>query len=352
MAFHHGGESGTYLAGSAVRRTRPVGVGASVLSFGSGAIFSVMLPTYEPDERLIEAIRSVLAQPPGSDSMEIAVVDDCSQKADVSSLVRFADPSGRVRIMKHDRRLGLAGNWNRAVEASSGRLVHLLHQDDFVLPGFYGRIANAFERTPGIGMAFCRSRIIDGAGRWLKTTSRMRWTAGVLAGWPEKIGERQRVQTPSAVVARATYEAVGPYRPDLCYTLDWEMWVRIATRMPVWYEPRVLAAYRRHADNESSRLFMDGVVWPDLVRAIRANAEHFPEGSRNGIAQRSARWHLGSMIRTVVRQSRAGSSADAHATLSALPEMLALLADANEARAIERLLLQLNRRIESMSVAA
>ncbi len=318
----------------------------------SSVLFSVMLPTYEPDMRLAQAIRSVLAQDPGPERMEIVVVDDGSRQADVAAIIRSADAAERVRLVRHANRLGLAGNWNRAVDAASGRLIHLLHQDDYVLPGFYARMADAFHRVDGIGMAFCRSRIIDGEGRRLKTSSRLRWLPGVVARWPEIIGERQRVQTPSAVVARSTYEAVGPYRLDLCHTLDWEMWVRIGTRFPVWHEPRALAAYRRHAGNESSRLFTKGAVWPDIVRAIQLNAERFAEAERPALMRRSARWHLGSMIRTAVRQLREERIADAHTTIDTLPEMLALLADRQEAKAIERRLLQLNRRISSLSAAA
>lgn len=318
----------------------------------SSVLFSVMLPTYEPDRRLAQAIRSVLAQDPGPERMEIVVVDDGSRESDVAAIIRSADAEGRVRLVRHASRLGLAGNWNRAIDASSGRLVHLLHQDDFVLPGFYTRMAAAFERENRIGMAFCRSRIVDGEGRRMKTSSRLRWLPGVVDRWPEIIAERQRVQTPSAIVARKTYETVGPYRTDLCHTLDWEMWVRIATRFPVWHEPRALAAYRRHAGNESSRLFTKGAVWPDIVRAIRLNSERFSEPQRQSLMRRSARWHLGSMIRTAVRQLRDGRIADAHTTLDTLPEMLSLLADRQEAKEIERRLLQLNRRIESLSAAA
>ncbi len=318
----------------------------------SSVLFSVMLPTFEPDMRLAEALRSVLAQDRGPGLMEIVVVDDGSLESDVAAIVRSADARERVRLVRHANRLGLAGNWNRAIDASSGRLVHLLHQDDFVLPGFYARMAEAFRQADGIGMAFCRSRIIDGEGRRLKTSSRLRWLPGVVARWPEIIAERQRVQTPSAIVARSTYDAVGPYRTDLCHTLDWEMWVRIATRFPVWHEPRALAAYRRHAGNESSRLFTKGAVWPDIVRAIRLNSERFAEAERPTLMRKSARWHLGSMIRTAVRQLREERIADAHTTLDTLPEMLSLLADRQEAKAIERRLLQLNRRIDSLSAAA
>lgn len=318
----------------------------------SSLTFSVMLPTHEPDHRLAEAVRSVLVQDAGGDAMEIVVVDDGSRNADVAAIVRAVDPAGRVRIARHADRLGLAGNWNRAVDMATGRLVHLLHQDDLVRPGFYDRMAHAFERAPRIGMAFCRNTIIDGAGRRTKTASRLRWLPGILGGWPETIGERQRVQTPAVVVARTTYDAVGGYRCDLRQTLDWEMWVRIAGRFPVWYEPRVLAAYRRHTENETTRLAEAGIYWPDVVRAIRINAEHYPQRSRPAVVRRSVRWHLRSLARTAERDLRAGRVAAARATLASVPDMLALVVDRDEAAWLERRFSSLERRLESRSVAA
>ena len=203
--------------------------------------FSVMLPTYEPDHRLGRSLAAVLAQAPGPEAMQIAVVDDGSRQVDVRALVRSFDPAGRVEVHLNQRRAGLAGNWNRCLSLARGKFVHLLHQDDHVLPGFYDRIGYGFRAAPGIGMAFCRSRIVDGNDHLIKTASRQQWTAGVLGGWLPRIAERQRVQTPAAVVARSTYERLGGFRTDLCHALDWEMWVRIAAAAPVWYDPRVLA---------------------------------------------------------------------------------------------------------------
>ncbi|MEI7861774.1 MAG: glycosyltransferase family 2 protein, partial [Planctomycetota bacterium] len=106
----------------------------------------MILPTYEPDEKLSRAILSVLAQAPSDDQWQIAVVDDASERIDVEALVRAADPTGRVEVLRHDTRLGIGGNWNRALAVAQGELVHLLHQDDSVLPGFYTRIDNLFRR--------------------------------------------------------------------------------------------------------------------------------------------------------------------------------------------------------------
>jgi glycosyltransferase involved in cell wall biosynthesis len=285
-----------------------------------------MLPTYEPDEKLRRALASVLSQAPPAGQMQISVVDDASKRSDVQALVHAADPSGRVELVRHDHRLGLGGNWNRAVAAARGDLVHLLHQDDYVLPGFYGRMSEAFRRTPSIGMAFCRCRIVDGDNHRIKTSSRLRWTSGTIHGWLPRIAQRQRVQCPAAVVARSTYEAVGGYRTDLCLALDWEMWVRIAARYEVGYEPRTLAAYCRHEANESARLAASGAVWPDLVQAIAINAASLPEASRADLVHRSARWYAGSARRAAAAQLARGDADAARQTMSYVPRLLDLAA--------------------------
>lgn len=307
---------------------------SSSASYASSPRFSVMLPTYEPDEKLCRALLSVLAQAPSADQMQISVVDDASERADVAALVHAADPAGRVEVIRNESRLRLGGNWNRAVAFARGDLVHLLHQDDYVLPGFYGRMHEIFRRTPAIGMAFCRCRIVDGDNRLIKTSSRLRWTAGTIHGWLPKIALRQRVQCPAAVVARSTYESVGGYRTDLCLALDWEMWVRIAARHEVGYEPRTLAAYCRHEANESARLASSGAVWPDLVQAIAVNAASLPEASRAALVRRSAAWYAGSARRAAATQLARGDATAARQTMSYVPRLLALARDGDVQTAV------------------
>lgn len=284
-----------------------------------------MIPAFKPDARLRVALESVLCQAPPSDQMQITVVDDASPSGSVARLVRSIDPSHRVDVVSHDRRLGLAGNWNRAIALARGHLVHLLHQDDAVRPGFYAAMDRGFRHADDIGMAFCRSRIVDDHDRLIKTTSRQQWLAGVLANWLPTIAERQRIQTPAAVVARATYESVGGYRHDLCHALDWEMWVRIAARYRVWYEPRPLAFYRRHVANETSRLFATGAVWPDMAKAMRINAATLPDSIRETTLAASVRWHASSAMRTAERQLANGCTSEAAATLRAIPDLLDVL---------------------------
>jgi glycosyltransferase involved in cell wall biosynthesis len=304
-----------------------------------------MLPTFQPDDKLVAALRSVLTQAPAGGAMQIAVVDDCSSPGLARRLVVQAGPPGRIELIEHPERLGLAGNWNRAIGLARGELVHLLHQDDYVLPGFYAAIDRGFRTAARAGMAFCRSRIIDGSGRTTKTSSRLRWLPGILDGWLPLIAERQRAQTPAVVVRRDTYEAVGGFRPELCQTVDWEMWVRIAAGHAVWYEPRCLAAYRRHPGNESTRLLQSGDTWPDIIRAIELNATHLPESIRHGAVQASVRWHAASALRTAERLLAAGSFDQAAAALANVPTLVRMIEAARPVRIVHRRLDSLRERV-------
>jgi len=295
-----------------------------------------MLPTYRPTDALAVALASVLAQAAPAAEMQVTVVDDGSPDGAVETIVRSVDPTGRVDIVRHGERLGLAGNWNRAIDLARGTLVHLLHQDDYVLPGFYARLDRGFRRTPDAGMAFCRTRLVDAADRFLKTSSRLAWFAGPLRDWLPVIAERQRLQTPGVIVPRATYERFGGYRADLCQALDWEMWVRIAARCRVWYEPRVMATYRRHDANESARLLATGDMWPDVTRTIAINAESLPEPRRDRITAASARWHAASALRSAERRFEAGDVAGARATLAHAATLMEMAAGDPRAHRVRR----------------
>jgi hypothetical protein len=249
--------------------------------------WSVMIPAYDADAYLEETLGSVLAQDPGADRMQIGVVDDASPGADrAREIVRRLAP-GRVEFHGSEENLGLAGNWNRCIRLSRGRWVHLLHQDDLVLPGFYGRIEAAAAGRPGLSAAFCRHRTIDGRGETLRVSEPERETPGTVDDLLARLATGQRIQCPSIAVSRSTYERVGGFREDLCYSLDWEMWARVAADGPVWYEPEPMACYRVHPGNESSRLVRAGADLDDAERCLGMILGRLPEEDRPALRRRA-----------------------------------------------------------------
>lgn len=292
-------------------------------------LLSVVIPTYEPEQFLIEAVRSVLSQDPGPAAMQIVVVDDGSKGTRPAALLEGIAPAGRIEFHEYADNLGLAGNWNRGISVARGQFVHLLHQDDTVHAGFYSKLLAGLERSPDIGMAFCRHAFIGDDNRIERISHLERRHPGVLPRWLERICETQRIQCPAVIVRREVYEALGGFRTDLRYALDWEMWARIASRHAVWYEPEVLANYRRHARTETARLEAVGQTSSDTMAAIEILATHTPLARRASIRRRAYRRLVRSHLRRASKLLEAGVPQlaakqldSASAALGRLPENL------------------------------
>jgi GT2 family glycosyltransferase len=238
--------------------------------------WSVMIPTYNCAEYLRVTLKSVLEQDPGAEQMEIEVIDDRSTKDDPEAVVREMSPDGRVRFYRHPENVGGQANFTSCIERSRGHLVHILHGDDAVLPGFYEKLSAAFDEHPEISAAFCRSIIIDEFGDRQSFIPLERRTPGVLDGWIERIGVKNTILFPSIVARRKSYEAVGGFHPELIHTSDWDMWKRLAVYGPVWYEPEALALYREHSASDTSRLHQTGANIVDLQRAVEVARSYLP----------------------------------------------------------------------------
>lgn len=237
--------------------------------------WSVMIPAYRPGPFLEAAIRSVVAQDRGIDRMEIVVVDDAS--GDPTLAERIAKVGGdRVRLEVNKSNLGLVANWNQCIRLARGHLVHILHQDDLVLPTFYETLERHAAAHPAAGMFFTRSAYTDVnllVGYVTDLESRL---PGVLPHFVERIAGRNRLTCASVAVRRDVYETIGGFDPDLKYVCDWEMWVRIAAQYPVFYEPSVLAHYRVHDASETYAVTFRPGLLGDIGRAFRKTARYLP----------------------------------------------------------------------------
>lgn len=252
-------------------------------------LWSVMITTYNRTEYLEQALKSVLEQDPGPDEMQIEVVDDCSPKEDIEAFVRKFGQD-RVSFYRQPKNVGIYANWNTCINRAHGYWVHILHDDDLVLPGFYSRLREAIENESTIGAAFCRHIHIDEEGNQQFLSPLERETPGILSDWLERIAVMQLIQCPSIVVKRSIYEELGGFCLELSGSNDWEMWKRIAAYYPIWYAPQILACFRLHSASESSRLVRSGANIADARRAIEISKFYLPNTLTDKLS-RKAREH-------------------------------------------------------------
>lgn len=255
---------------------------------GSGPrpLWSVMFPVRDPrPDHLEDAIRGVLAQDPGLARMEIVVVDDASA-TDVKAIVSQV-AGNRVGYVRNTEPKGLGGNWNAAVAHARGLLVHLHHQDDVVLPGFYDRLGRPLVDDPDLVAAYCRVSGVDDEGRLTWTQSPERVDAGIIPDLALKEAETHRMLIAGVALRRSTYETIGGYRDDLPYCTDWDLLKRASVLGPVWYEPLVLARWRRHAGQATARLQATAEDLVDRRRSIELTAALLPPRLRPQVSTRA-----------------------------------------------------------------
>lgn len=216
---------------------------------------------------------------------EIIVVDDGSSDDPGAVVERVG--GGRVTFVRNESALGAIPNFNRCLSLARGELIHLLHGDDVVLPGFYTEMDTAF-RVPGVAAAFCRTQHVDGDGNPLAVTRRYVAGGGV---WPEALetmASANRVAAPSIVVAAETYAAVGVFDHTLPHAADWDMWARAAAHGPVYFIDRVLAQYRVHGANDTSKRLRTGANMAERYTALEHVLGYVAEESRPALRRRGA----------------------------------------------------------------
>lgn len=240
--------------------------------------WSVMIPTSDRFTYLEAAIQSVLKQDPGPDQMQIAVIDNCSTGVDVTEFVnRIA--GDRVECFRHPQRVGMAANWNTCVNRAAGKWVHILHDDDEVLDGFYRVLGVGVLSDPRIGAAFCRNIIMDADGNWERFTRLVRTSPGVVSDIVERLAVHCCAFPSATIVRRDVYQELGGYLTDkkMEISADWEMWLRIASRFAIWYEPRPYLLYRAHENSMSVIQVRSGKLLTDRRNYVAFSRCHLPQ---------------------------------------------------------------------------
>jgi glycosyltransferase involved in cell wall biosynthesis len=244
--------------GNTVPRIVPVPIGLG------RPLWSVMIPTFNCAKYLRETLDSVLAQDQGSEQMQIEVVDDCSDEGDPEGVVNEV---GRGRVLFHRKPAneGAVHNFNTCLERSRGHLIHILHGDDVVEPGFYRQFGAAFDASPDCAAIFCRAFIID-ENRELLGLSDFCPKLKEGSNNARELMMGNPLRTPGAVVRRCFYERYGGFDTSLVHTADWDMWARAIVKGRARMLNCPLASYRTYDANDTNRLRRSAAGFRDFLR--------------------------------------------------------------------------------------
>ncbi|NVM57275.1 MAG: glycosyltransferase family 2 protein [Desulfobacterales bacterium] len=222
---------------------------------------SVIIPTYNRARFLKEAICSVLAQ--DFHDFELIVVDDGS--TDDSPQLLGSYP--KIRIVRQDRR-GVSAARNAGIARAPGRFVAFLDSDDLWLPGKLSAQVAFFETHPTA--LICQTEEV-----WIRNGIRVnpkkqhKKHSGMIFGPSLELC----LVSPSAVMMqRRLLDEVGGFDETLPACEDYDLWLRIACRFPIYLISTPLVVKRGgHKDQLSSEPGVDRFRIRALEKILESN---------------------------------------------------------------------------------
>jgi glycosyltransferase involved in cell wall biosynthesis len=231
---------------------------------------SVIVPCYKYGKYVTACVRSLLQNT--EVDLDVLVVDDRSPDDSWSVVQTLPELDPRVRVMRNERNLGLIGTANMGLEQAVGDYVVLLSSDDAHAPGWLDRAVAALEAHPSALLAYGPTRRFTGE---LPVLHRRRQEQVVLHAGRDWIQQSCRrgvtpMLSPEVVVRTSAQREVGGYRPELPYSSDMEMWLRLASVGDVLQVRGPVAAFYRVSAQSMSR-----VIYLDLLNELQVRRRAF-----------------------------------------------------------------------------
>lgn len=242
-------------------------------------MFSIVIPLYNKQKYILEAIASVLEQT--YQSFEIIFVNDGSTD-EGAELVKKAFP--QVRII-HQQNMGAAEARNHGMREAKSDWVVFLDADDFWYPVHLEELVELIGSYDQARLVSTRWQEVNNETEVLSTPV-MNVERGYIDFFHESV-TRPVVWSSAAAVHRETALQIGGFR-HFKTSEDSELWTRMALQWPVSRSTRVTAVYRRvegslMASESVVGRFGDGRVTPpvsfqDLEKELRTVSKALAHG--------------------------------------------------------------------------
>lgn len=230
--------------------------------------FSVVIPTYNREQFIINTLESVFAQT--YPHYEVIVVDNCSTDRTDEVLAPYI-AAEKIKFIKHDQNYERARSRNTGMENAKGDILTFLDSDDFMYPDNLADAAEFALNNSELKVFHNLYELVDSSRKTIykyKFPSLKNRLAAITSGnFMSCIGN---------FIHRDIYTN---YRfdivPDLTGGEDWEFWLRVLADYPIGRIEKYNSGIQHHAgrsvNNQSIETMEKGLKY--MVEKFR-NDEH------------------------------------------------------------------------------
>lgn len=218
----------------------------------SAAQITIAITVFNRRKYLKEAISSALNQ---TAPVRVIVVEDCGPDPGLRTFVQ-QEFGSRVTYIRNPRRRGLFGNWNACLDYCETPWISILHDDDFLAPGFIEALLDLNRQAPDCGLYFGQTRLVNEQGEPFadaRPPMTLPWRRVELAD--------TLITTPFPFPGHlfrvADARALGGFRESSQFCGDWEMWSNLIARHGGAQTSVIVAYNRGHTSPERGCTQMD-----------------------------------------------------------------------------------------------
>lgn len=197
---------------------------------------SVLMPTYNVEKYIAEAIESILNQT--FTDFELIILDDGSTDGSADIAKSFTD--NRIVYHHNDVNLGLANNLNIGLRMARGKYIARMDGDDISLPERFQTQIDFLEAHPDIDLCSCGLQMFGTEDTvWVRESN------------PEAVKITMMFYSPvlhaTSVWCRESFEKHNLYYDQNAFPAeDYELWSRAVFHCKLVNIPQVLYRYRIH----------------------------------------------------------------------------------------------------------
>lgn len=217
-------------------------------------LVSVVIPTYNRRDEVIDAIESALGQ--DYPDKEVIVVDDGS--TDSTGVFLKERYSGKIRYIYQENKEKSAAR-NRGIREAKGEFLCMLDSDDIMLPGAMKKMAGCFNAHPDADAVYGLTIRKRADGSIKKPPLERSYPDGdILDGYLKE----RLINNNSFMIRRGIMLRYGMYREELTNREDFELILRLASKFKFYFCGDYTCMVRRSrasAKDDNEKILRQGI---------------------------------------------------------------------------------------------
>lgn len=208
---------------------------------------SVIMTTYNENISFLRSCVNSIRNQAWKDFECVVVLEP--EEENTRFFENIADKDKRIRAVKNEKKLGVAGSRNRAIIESSGEFIAIIDGDDYCDSGRFEKQLLFLKKNPHISIVGSNMYLVDHLNNMVGERK-----------YPESDEDIRKnflltmsIANPTVMIRRKDLQEVGLFNVELSKAEDFELWLRFLARDKKMHNLQENLVYYRIQSSQNER---------------------------------------------------------------------------------------------------